>query len=166
MGRGVGEGAGEKRKATRNSRGFVNNLTLSPFLLPFFSCSTKVVDMGAILNEALAVSSLLTYLKGKGDTNMISYTKLWVQISAYITSLSRDTKPYELEAKAGVIKMEIKKLVDEGVLRLPKGLEDPIRHKLGSSVAEAVQVSRDLMNYLADNLHTKIQKGFLKSKGT
>jgi hypothetical protein len=126
--------------------------------------STKVVDMGAILNEALAVSSLLTYLKGKGDTNMISYTKLWVQISAYITSLSRDTKSYELEAKAGVIKMEIKKLVDEGVLRLPKGLEDPIRHKLGSSVAEAVQVSRDLMNYLADNLHTKIQKGFLKSK--
>ncbi|GMH49721.1 hypothetical protein TL16_g00591 [Triparma laevis f. inornata] len=126
--------------------------------------STKVVDMAAILNEALAVDALLTYLKGKSDSKMISYTKLWVQVSTYAMSLSSDAKQYELESKAGVIQLEIKKLVDEGILRIPKGLEDPIRQKLGASVAEAAQVSKDLMNYLADILHTNVQRGFLKSK--
>ena len=93
---------------------------------------------------------------------MKAHANLWLTVTKYID----ENKEGGLEGMTTLTKSiqeDVVKLVASGLLRLPQGLADSVAQNFVAKVADTEVVCSNLRNYLADVLHTNIQKGFLKS---
>lgn len=134
--------------------------------------STKVVDMNAILNEPKALKTFENFLASKNNTNMIKHTNLWVATKNFTQLYEKkkggvvQTSECLLELQAAIKELQTKAwtLQQDGSVRLPKGLEIGISNQFNAAPdGNTIMLCYKLMNFLADVLHTQVQRAFLKS---
>jgi len=113
------------------------------------------------------------FLAGKKNSNMIDHINLWISIKKF-TTLYDEKKAEnhiqtsnclkELQDAIKSIQTTTWTLQQNGSVRLPKGLENGVSNQFSAAPDEnTILLCNKLMNFLADVLHTNVQKAFLKS---
>ncbi|GMH48753.1 hypothetical protein TrRE_jg8235 [Triparma retinervis] len=134
--------------------------------------STKVVDMNAILNEPKALKTFEKFLASKKNANMIEHTNLWIGTKRF-TELYEKKKAGHIQTKECLQELQVAikelqtkawTLQQDGSVRLPKGLESGVSNQFNAAPdGNTIMLCYKLMNFLADVLHTQVQRAFLKS---
>jgi len=134
--------------------------------------STKVVDMNAILNEPKALKTFQQFLNSKKNSKMIDHTNLWISTKEF-TELYKEKKAghiqtsdclKELQDAIKAVQAQAWTLQQNDSVRLPKGLESGVSNQFNAAPdGNTLMLCFNLMNFLADVLHTQVQRAFLKS---
>ena len=94
---------------------------------------------------------------------MLSHLKLWQRLSVWKQSPAADPTSAASEKEIQNIRDTVVDLQLDAKLHLPKGLEQAVLENFnGQSSKTQLGVVNQLQNFLADILHSKVQKPFLK----
>ena len=128
--------------------------------------------MNAILNEPKALKTFQQFLNSKKNSKMIDHTNLWISTKEF-TELYKEKKAghiqtsdclKELQDVIKAVQAQAWTLQQNDSVRLPKGLESGVSNQFNAAPdGNTLMLCFNLMNFLADVLHTQVQRAFLKS---